>query len=209
MDDFFGGDDKADEDKKDDDGSLPDDTWIWTEPKEEDKNDDDGLLPDDTWIWTEPEEEDKKDDEANKPHPTDAPRYCRATKHHRGYKFTYEHSDEQRSLIVSHDSFNMPYVNFTVKHENLDIVRDIWVVDKNNQTTWSLLTDEAKQDIIDNGTGSDDDKEDQDKPDDQDTDDKDDDDTTDPGFIEPIKPIIEKEPWEVIVNYESSEADNF
>ena len=188
LDDFFGGDDKADEDK----------------------NDDDGLLPDDTWIWTEPEEEETKDDEANKPHPTDAPRYCRATKHHRGYKFTYEHSDEQRSLIVSHDSFTMPYVNFTVKHENLDVVRDIWVVDKNNQTTWSLLTEEAQQDIIDNDTGSDDDdKEDEDKPVDQDTDDKDDDDTTDPIFIEPIKPIIEKEPWEVLVNYESNEADNF
>ena len=154
MDNLFGNDD----DKKDDDSVFDlDDFFGGDDNADEDTKDDDGLLPDDTWIWTEPEEEDKKDDEANKPHPTDAPRYCRATKHHRGYKFTYEHSDEQRSLIVSHDSFNMPYVNFTVKHENLDIVRDIWVVDKNNQTTWSLLTEEAKQDIEDNGTGSDDD----------------------------------------------------
>ena len=136
LDDFFGGDDKKDDDKKDDDG----------------------LLPDDSWTWEDPEEEDKKDDEAKKPHPTDAPRYCRATKHHRGYKFTYEHSDEQRSLIVSHDSFNMPYVNFTVKHENLDVVRDIWVAADNNQTTWSLLSEEAKQDIEDDDTDSDDDK---------------------------------------------------
>ena len=130
-------------------------------------------MPEEDWKWTEPEDE--KDDKDKKPHPSDAPRYCRATKHHLGYKFIYEYSDEQRSLIVSHDRFDMPYVNFTVKHENLDVVRDIWVIDKHNQTTWSLLSEELKQDIIDDITDPDDDKKDEDKLDDKDLDDDKDD----------------------------------
>ena len=50
-----------------------------------------------------------------------------------------------RSLIVTHEGFDMPFLNFTALDTEGHVVRDIYVVDQHNHTSWSFLPPEEEE----------------------------------------------------------------